>query len=145
MSCRRLQRVFNVSIFRLPRRLEDISQDALEDEKLLRWRRLEYILKTSWRQAKFLLWISVSNKSLSQNFISVKFKASPENINYGPLISKIVLFWNSISISILKIETSDNCWCFEISWIYSYSTLQNRWRNKSEVLSNIPAQMYLNE
>ena len=53
MSWRCLQHVFSAIIFRLPRRLEDI----LEDEKLLRWRRLqdvlktclEDILRTSWR------------------------------------------------------------------------------------------------
>ena len=53
MSWRCLQHVFSATIFRLPRRLEDI----LEDEKLLRWRRLqdvlktclEDILRTSWR------------------------------------------------------------------------------------------------
>ena len=45
MSWRCLQHVFSATIFRLPRRLEDI----LEDEKLLRWRRLEDVLKTSWR------------------------------------------------------------------------------------------------
>ena len=59
----------------LARRLEGV----LGDEKLLRWRRLEDVLKTclddilktcleevfktSWRQAKYLLEISLSNKS----------------------------------------------------------------------------------
>ena len=42
MSWRCLQHVFSATIFRLPRRLEDI----LEDEKLLRWRRLQDVLKT---------------------------------------------------------------------------------------------------
>ena len=59
MSWRRLQHVFSVTIFRLPRRLEDVLQirleDVLEDKKLLRWRRLEDVLKTclediSWRR-----------------------------------------------------------------------------------------------
>ena len=75
MSWRRLQHVFSVTILRLPRRLEDV----LEDEKLLRWRRLEDVLKTcledvlktcledacktSWRQTKCFLKLSVSNKS----------------------------------------------------------------------------------
>ena len=35
--------VFSVTIFRLPRRLEDV----LQEEKLLRWRRAEDIFKTS--------------------------------------------------------------------------------------------------
>ena len=41
-SLRRLQHVFSVTVFRLPRCLEDV----LEDEKLLRWRRVEDVLKT---------------------------------------------------------------------------------------------------
>ena len=56
MSSRRLKYVFSVTIFRLPKRLQDILQDVfktsrrlqdvLEDEKLLRWRRVEDIFKT---------------------------------------------------------------------------------------------------
>ena len=42
MSLRRLQHVFSVTFFRLPRRL----QDVLEDEKLLRWGRFENVFKT---------------------------------------------------------------------------------------------------
>ena len=42
MSSRRLKDVFSVTIFRLPRRL----QDMLEDVKLLRWRRVEDVFKT---------------------------------------------------------------------------------------------------
>ena len=75
-SSRRLQDAFSVTIFRLPRRLQDVLQDVfktfsrtlqdvfarrlqdvLEDEKLLHWRRvedvfktcLEDVLKTPWR------------------------------------------------------------------------------------------------
>ena len=40
-------------------------------------------------------------------------------------------FWNSSRISLTTI------WCCEISWINSNSTLQNRWGNKNQVLSNI--------
>ena len=76
-SWRRLQNVLSVTIFRLPRRFEDVLQmrlkDVLEDEKLLRWSRLEDVLKTcledvlktSWWQTKCLLGISLSNKSKS--------------------------------------------------------------------------------
>ena len=76
-SWRRLQNILSVTIFRLPRRFEDVLQmrlkDVLEDEKLLRWRRLEDVLKTcledvlktSWWQTKCLLGISLSNKSKS--------------------------------------------------------------------------------
>ena len=71
------------------RRLEDV----LEDEKLLRWRRLQDVLKTyledvfktSRRQTKFLLVISVSNKSkcvsnksMFHKSISDKSKANPK-------------------------------------------------------------------
>ena len=56
MSSRRLQYVFSVTIFRLPRCLQDVFktscemssrrlQDVLEDEKLLRWRRIEDVFK----------------------------------------------------------------------------------------------------
>ena len=81
MSWRRFQHIFSVTIFHLPRRLEDVLQrrleNALEDEKLLCLRRLqdflttfledvlkrclEDIFKTSWRQRKWE--ISESNKS----------------------------------------------------------------------------------
>ena len=36
MSLRRLQHVFSITIFGVPRRLEDILEDVLEDKKLLR-------------------------------------------------------------------------------------------------------------
>ena len=50
-SSRRLQHVFSVTSFRLSRR----HKDVLEDKKLLRWRRLENVLKRcledmSWRR-----------------------------------------------------------------------------------------------
>ena len=99
-SWRRLQHVFSIRILRLPRCLEDVFktsrkvlktsssrlQDVLENEKFLRWRRLQDVLKkcledvlktyledvlktnledvckTSRRQTKVLLVISVSNK-----------------------------------------------------------------------------------
>ena len=58
MSWRRLQHVFRLTIFRLPRRpckyvlkmswrhLARCLEDVLKDEKLLRWGRLEDVLKT---------------------------------------------------------------------------------------------------
>ena len=64
-----LEAVFSVTIFLLPRRLEHVlgdvfKQDALEDEQLLRWRRvkdvyktcLQEVLKTSWRPAN-VCWV----------------------------------------------------------------------------------------
>ena len=56
-------------MFCLPRRLEDVLQirleDVLEDKNLLRSRRHEDVFKTSCRQTKCLLGISLSNKSKS--------------------------------------------------------------------------------
>ena len=53
MSWRRLQDIFSVTIFRLPRCLEDVFktssrcyEDVLEDVKLLRWRRVKDVFKT---------------------------------------------------------------------------------------------------
>ena len=43
ISARRLEDVFRGTIFRLPRR----PQDVFEVVKLLRWRRVEGVLKTS--------------------------------------------------------------------------------------------------
>ena len=96
--------------------------------------------KTSWRQAKCLLRISVSNKSksvsnksISYKAISEKFKANPKYIIYNPMISKLVLFWisRSISISLTSVR-----FC-EICWIYLNSTLRNSRGSKNKVLSNI--------
>ena len=126
MHWRCLQHVFSVTIFRLPRRL----QDVLEDEKLLRWRRLQKVLKTcledvlktcleevfrtSWRQAECLLGISVSNKSkfesnksIFSKSISGKSQANPKCINQNPIISILSLFWNTSSISILWVNISE--------------------------------------
>ena len=116
-SWRRLHRVFSLTILRLPRHLEDV----FKDQKLLHWRRLqdvlktclEDVLKTLWRQKKYLLGISVSkkskcvsNKSLFHKSISDNSKANPKCINYNPIISLFVLFWNWSSISILRTKIS---------------------------------------
>ena len=82
MSWRRLQHVFSVTILRLPRRLEDVLKTCLED--VLKTY-LEDVFKTSPRQTKFLLVISVSNKSkcvsnksMFHKSISDKSKANPK-------------------------------------------------------------------
>ena len=95
MFWRCLQYVLSVTIFRLPKRLEDVLQkrleevlktscntskrrfkdvlqDVWEDEKLLRWRRLEdmswrRLEDMSWRQTKCLQGISVSKHGLLKN------------------------------------------------------------------------------
>ena len=54
------QDVFSVTIFRLPRRVEDVLKTCLEDVLKAC---LEDACKTSWRQTKCFLKLSVSNKS----------------------------------------------------------------------------------
>ena len=90
-SSTRLQPVFNITMFRLPRRLEDISKDVLKTswktkncyaEEVLKTSLedvlktclkevlktyLEDVLKTSWRGTKCLLGISVFNHGLPAN------------------------------------------------------------------------------
>ena len=72
-------------------------KDVLEDEKLLRWKRLEdvweiypedvlktcleNIFKTSWRQAKCLLGMSISNKSIFYKSMSDDSKVNAKWIN----------------------------------------------------------------
>ena len=101
MSWRRLQRnnftSSNVTILLLPsyvledkrrhwRRLQDILKICLEDvlktclEDVLKTC-IEDVLKTSWRQAKYLLGISVSNKSIFHKSISDNSKANPKCIS----------------------------------------------------------------
>ena len=80
LSWRRLQHVFSVTILSLPRRL----QDVLEDEKLLCGRRLEDALKTLWRQAKYLLGISVSSKSKCVSNKSIFNKSTFDNSKANP-------------------------------------------------------------
>ena len=79
MSSRRVEDVFSVIIFRLPRRLQDILRDVfkyvLEDKKFLHWRRVEDVLKTcledvfktSWRPTN-VCWVLSLNAA--QNKIS---------------------------------------------------------------------------
>ena len=89
MSSRRLQHVFSVTILRLPRRLEDVLQRCLEDvlktclEDVLKTC-LEDILKTLWRQAKYLLGISISNKSKRVSNKSIFNKSTFDNSKANP-------------------------------------------------------------
>ena len=57
MSSRRLEGIFTVTIFRLPRRL----QDVFEDKKLLRSRHVEDVLKTSLKPTNVCWVVSVIN------------------------------------------------------------------------------------
>ena len=71
MSWRCLQHVISVTVFRPPRRLqdvfktslEDISKDVLEDEKLLQWRLLQEVLGIN----EMFTGISISNHGLLRN------------------------------------------------------------------------------
>ena len=70
---------------------------------------------SSWRKRKYLLGIFVSNKSkcvskksIFHKSISDNSKANPKCINWNPIISIFVLFWNSRTISILRIKISDD-------------------------------------
>ena len=67
-SSRRLQDVFRVALFRLPRRLQNVFakrlaimswrrlQDVLEDKKMLHWRHLQDIFCTSSPRRMFAGW-----------------------------------------------------------------------------------------
>ena len=126
MSSRCLQDVFSVTILRLPRRLEDVLQRHLKNVLKTLSRRLgrrkNVTLKTSWRHLEDMSWrclegiietnkilgISVSNKSIFHKSISDNSKANPKCINQNPIISLLVLFWNSGSISVLRIKISND-------------------------------------
>ena len=83
-SWRRLQLVFSVTIFHLPRPLQDVLEDKKNyyTEDVLK-ACLEDAFKTSWRQTKCLLGISVFNKYkfVSKKSISDKSKTKPKCIN----------------------------------------------------------------
>ena len=86
MSSRRLEGVFSVTKFRLPRRLQNVLQDVfktssrqlqdvLEDVKLLRWRRVENVLKTSSRSTN-VCWVVKMHSLLLQTVCSNKIPTS---------------------------------------------------------------------
>ena len=129
-SWRLLQHNFSLTILRLPKRLEDVFKTYLQDvfktcledvlktylEDVLKTC-LKHVLKILWRQAKYLLGISVylsgdnkskgvSNKSVFHKSISDNSNGNPKCINYNSLNSLFALFWNSSSISILRIKIS---------------------------------------
>ena len=136
ISWRRLQNVFSVTICCLGRRFEDV----LKTSRKTSWRGLgrkknryaedvlriflENILKTSWSHTKCLLGISVSKKSVFHKSISDESIANPKHINYNPIISIFMLFWNSSSISVLKIKISNGCSVLG-NQLQSNSTLHN--------------------
>ena len=62
-SWRRLQHVFSLTILRLPRRLEDILQDALKTSWKTKNCYAEDVLKTSWRHVLKTSWRHVLKMS----------------------------------------------------------------------------------
>ena len=137
-SSTRLQRnnftSFKTSWRRLAKTFWRRLEDVLEDEKLLRWRRLEDVLKTcledvlktcledvlktyledvfktSRRQTKFLLVISVSNKSKCVSNKSMFHKSVSDKCKMRylePNNFDIRLILKHASISILRIKVSE--------------------------------------
>ena len=140
------------------RRLEDV----LEDEKLLRWRCIEdvlkthcqdvlrtcleevlktclqgkqrHVLKTSWRQSKCLLWISTSNHDLITNLNQYLTNFYLTNLYFASL--------RRIQNSLRRIQCFNQnqiIFIFVLFWnsisrFNSKSTLQNRWGNKNEFI-----------
>ena len=106
ITWRSFQYVFRVTILRR-RRLQDVLKTFLEDvlnvcpEGVLK-ACLEHVLKTLWRQAKFLLGISVSNKSKCVSNKSIFRKSVSRS-------SKANLYFKS-EIYTLRIKTSFD-WC----------------------------------
>ena len=111
------------------RRLEEVWKTRIEDllktcaENVLR-KFLEDVLKTLWRKTKYFLGTSASNKSkcasnksIFHKYISGKSKANLKCINKNLIISVLVLFWNSSTISILRLKRLMTAWCCKISWI----------------------------
>ena len=123
--------------------LEDVLKTCLED---MSWRR-----QTSWRQTKCLLGISLSSKSksvsdksishisishISISHISISDKSKriqnalikTQQFQYSYLETRAFLFWELKSLTIAWLLWNQ---------VKSNSTLQNRWGNKNEVLSNM--------
>ena len=92
---------------------EDVLKTSWRHVLKMSWR---HILKTSWRhygEKQNTYWGSnnskyASKKSIFHKSISDTSKANPKCINYNPIISPFLLFWNSRSISILRIKISDD-------------------------------------
>ena len=116
--------------------LEDVFKTCLQNFLKIC---LRDIFKTSWRQKKWgYLYLTNLNgygsyKSKFHKSISDESKANPKS---SIRTQWFVLLWNSSSISILRIKISDDCL---VLWnqLNSNLTLQNRWDNKNEILSNI--------
>ena len=113
-SWKRLQDVSQrrkiVSLKTSSRRLEDISWKRLEE---LSWRRLEDMSWRPYREKQNTYWGCnkskyISDKSIFLKSVSGNSKANPKRINYNTITSPFLLFWDSRSISIVRIEISDD-------------------------------------
>ena len=118
--------------FHLPRRLEDVlktsSKDVLktswrhlEDEKLLRWRRLQDVSET---KTKCLLGISVSNKSkrvynksILRKSVSGKSEANSKSLIRTQYFQYSSYFETQAAFLFWKLKFLMTVWCCEISWI----------------------------
>ena len=112
MSCRRLQNVFSVTIFCLPRRLERRNIVTLKTS----WR---HVLKTSSRRLRdkqnvYWEYLYLTNLNLYPInpyviylYLTNQGESKMHPIQISPIISIFLLSWNS-SISILRIKISDD-------------------------------------
>ena len=134
-SWRLLQHVFKVTIFHLPRRLEDTLKTSWRHLPKTSWRHLEDILKTkncyaedvfrtSWRQTKCLLEISVSNKykrvynkSIFRKSVSGKSKANSKSLIRTQYFQYSSYFETQAVFLFWKLKFLMTIWCCEISWI----------------------------
>ena len=117
MSSRRLEDVFSITIFCLARYLQDVfkmSSRRLEDETLLRWRRvedvfktcLEDICKTSWKPSNIcwdyqIFWtsnflitcqlISLKQRKIFWRQLNPQHRNTTKNISYAITFKKV---WN---------------------------------------------------
>ena len=76
MSSRRLEDVFSVTIFRLPRRLEDVLREVLKTSSRCLGKRKIVTLKTCWRRVEEISWsrlqdVLKTNKCLLGSSFSV--------------------------------------------------------------------------
>ena len=95
----------------LKKYLEHVLKTCLEDALRTCFKD---VFKMSWRKAKCLLGMFVSNKSkcvpnksIFHKSTSDESKVNPTYINWNPIISIFVLFWNTSSISILRIKIAE--------------------------------------
>ena len=101
--------------------LEDVLKTCLED--VLKTC-LEDVLKILWRQAKYLLGISVSNKSKCVSNKSIfnkstfdNSKANPKCMKYNPSFQYLSYFGTQAASLFQELKSLMTVWCCEISCI----------------------------